>query len=79
MLNEHPFFKTASVTIDKTFQVASRIAKLPEEMIVNSCVFGEQFRSVTLDQQERLAEALLIRRKVLPKIIRDNRSTIFSP
>lgn len=79
MLNEHPFFHTASVTFDKTYQVAGRISKIPEEMIVNSCVFGEQFRSVTLDQQERLAEALLFRRKVLPKMIRDNKSIIFSP
>lgn len=79
MLNEHPFFKAPGMTFEQVFHCAQRISKLPEEMIVNSCVFGEKFRSVTLDQQEMLAEALLHRRKVLPKIIRDNKRTIFSP
>lgn len=77
ILNEHPFFKTSGVTFEQTLICAQQISKLPEEMIVNSCVFGEKFRCVTLDQQERLAEALLHRRKVLPKIIRDNKRMLF--
>ncbi len=78
ILGGHPFIKTAGVTFAETLQVAERISKLPEEMIFNACVFGEKFRCVTVDQQERLAEALLHRRKVLPKIIRDNKRELFS-
>ena len=78
ILNEHPFIMTAGVTFSQTMKVAERISKLPEEVIVNSCVFGEKFRCVTVDQQERLADSLLQRRKVLPKIIRDNKHNLFS-
>jgi hypothetical protein len=78
MLTEHPFFKAPGVTFRQAILYAERIAKLSDEIIFNCCVFGEKFRGVSLEQQESLAKALTYRRKNLPKIIRDNKKTIFS-
>ena len=78
MLNEHPFFKAPGVTLERVMAHAERISKLSEEVIFNTCVFGEVFRRVTLEQQESLAEALCQRRLALPNIIRDNASMIVS-
>ena len=51
---------------------------MSDDSIVSACVFGEVFRRVTVDQQERLAEALCSRRDALRNTVANNSATIFA-
>lgn len=79
ILQEHPFFKVVGLSPGRVDYYVEKIANLSDDSILSACVFGEVFRRVTMDQQERLAEALCRRKDLLPEIVRNHRDIIFCP
>lgn len=78
ILQEHPFFKVPGLARERVGYYVDRISNMSDDSIVSACVFGEVFRRVTVDQQERLAEALCSRRDALRNTVANNSATIFA-
>lgn len=71
----HPFY--GLVDKDDLEAWIKRIQAIPDEHIRECCQFGKQFRAVSVRMQSDLAEALIVRKKLLQGILVENASRIY--
>jgi len=76
IVQNHPFFGHISHTFATKW--AERISQSQDEMIRECCELKRPLRTVTTDMQANLANALCMRKQVLPRIISDNMKIIRS-
>jgi hypothetical protein len=73
----HPFY--GYIPFELLYRWAERIASMEDVYIRECCLFSKTFRAVTVEMQEALAEAMVVRKKLLQAIFDNNEAYIMRP